>query len=194
MGVMLSATDSLNWLASIIDKSPSDLTASLGDQLKPPGRVRYLPYLSGERTPHNDSEIRGSFTGLATETTRDDLTRAVLEGVAFGLRDNFEALVATDAKMEELIAIGGGTASRYWLRLIATVLGIPLHLPGSGEFGAALGAARLGMVAATGIPPEQVMTAPDLSETIDPDTEMQAAFYVAYCAFRRAYSAVKSIQ
>jgi xylulokinase len=194
MGVMLSATDSLNWLASITDKSPSDLTASLGDQLKPPGRVRYLPYLSGERTPHNDSEIRGSFTGLATETTRDDLTRAVLEGVAFGLRDNFEALVATDAKMEELIAIGGGTASRYWLRLIATVLGIPLHLPGSGEFGAALGAARLGMVAATGIPPEQVMTAPDLSETIDPDTEMQAAFYVAYCAFRRAYSAVKSIQ
>jgi xylulokinase len=67
-------------------------------------------------------------------------------------------------------------------------------LPGSGEFGAALGAARLGMVAATGIPPEQVMTAPDLSETIDPDTEMQAVFYVAYCAFRRAYSAVKSIQ
>ena len=194
MGVMLSATDSLNWLASITDKSPSDLTASLGDQLKPPGRVRYLPYLSGERTPHNDSEIRGSFTGLATETTRDDLTRAVLEGVAFGLRDNFEALVATDAKMEELIAIGGGTASRYWLRLIATVLGVPLHLPGSGEFGAALGAARLGMVAATGVPPEQVMTAPELSETIDPDTEMQPAFDVAYCAFRRAYSAVKSIQ
>ena len=194
MGVMLSATDSLNWLASITDISPSDLTASLGDQLKPPGRVRYLPYLSGERTPHNDSEIRGSFTGLATETTRDDLTRAVLEGVAFGLRDNFEALVATDAKMEELIAIGGGTASRYWLRLIATVLGVPLHLPGSGEFGAALGAARLGMVAATGVPPEQVMTAPELSETIDPDTEMQPAFDVAYCAFRRAYSAVKSIQ
>jgi len=194
MGVMLSATDSLNWLARITGNSPSDLTSTLGDDLQPPGRVRFLPYLSGERTPHNDSEIRGSFTGLASETTRDDLTRAVLEGVAFGLRDSFEALVATDAKIDKLIAIGGGTASRYWLRLIATVLGIPLQLPGGGEFGAALGAARLGMVAATGAKPEQVMTTPQISETIEPDMHLHAAFDTAYTAFRKAFPAIKAAQ
>ncbi|MBL4811602.1 MAG: xylulokinase [Rhodobacteraceae bacterium] len=194
MGVMLSATNSLNWLAKITEKSPSELTTVLGDELMAPGRVRYLPYLSGERTPHNDAEIRGSFTGLATETTREDLTRAVLEGVAFGLRDSFEALIATDARIEQLIAIGGGTASRYWLRLIATVLDVPLHLPSSGEFGAALGAARLGMVAATGATVEQIMTAPEISETIYPDVSMRGVFNEGYQAFCAAYPSIKAIQ
>jgi xylulokinase len=194
MGVMLSATDSLNWLSRITGASPSELTAPLGEKLQPPGTVRFLPYLSGERTPHNDAEIRGSFTGLATGTTRDDMTRAVLEGVAFGLRDSFEALIATDAKLEQLIAIGGGAASRYWLRLIATVLGVPLALPAGGEFGAALGAARLGMVAATGAAPEQVMTPPDIRDVIEPERVLQADYDTAYRAFRAAYPLVKQAQ
>lgn len=194
MGVMLSATDSLNWLAKIVEKSPSELTSSLGEDLREPGRVRFLPYLSGERTPYNDAEIRGCFTGLAAETSRDDMTRAVLEGVAFALRDSFEALRATDAKVDQLIAIGGGTRSRYWLRLIATVLGVPLLLPGGSEFGAALGAARLGMAAATGTSPEQLMTAPEIRETIEPDQSLRAAYDSAYLAFRAAYPGIKSIQ
>lgn len=194
MGVMLSATDSLNWLARITGAKPSDLTATFGEDLQPPGRVRFLPYLSGERTPHNDAEIRGSFTGLSADTTRDDLTRAVLEGVAFGLRDSFEALMATDAKVEQLIAIGGGTGSRYWLRLIASVLGVPLHLPSSGEFGAALGAARLGIVAATGAALEQIIVAPQIRDTIEPDTSNRQALNDAYGAFRAAYPAIRSIQ
>ena len=194
MGVMLSATDSLNWLARIAGTTPKDLTAPLGNALSAPGRVRFLPYLSGERTPHNDADIRGSFTGLAAETTRDDMTRAVLEGVAFGLRDSFEALKATDARMDALIAIGGGTGSRYWVQLIATVLGVPLHLPGGGEFGAALGAARLGLVAATGAAPESVMTMPQISETVDPVSGLQAAMDDAYIAFRAAYPGIKSVQ
>ncbi|MGH1480739.1 MAG: xylulokinase [Geminicoccales bacterium] len=194
MGVMLSATDSLNWLAGITGQSPAELTTSLGDEIQNPGRVRFLPYLSGERTPHNDADIRGAFTGLATETTRDDLVRAVLEGVAFGLRDSFEALVATDAKLEQLIAIGGGTASRYWLRLIATILGVPLSLPSGGEFGAALGAARLGMAASTGDAPERIMAPPALGETITPDTDQRASFDDAYQAFRAAYPGVKAVQ
>ncbi|MGI9511139.1 MAG: xylulokinase [Geminicoccaceae bacterium] len=194
MGVMLSATDSVNWLARITGQSPAELTTALGDRIERPGRVRFLPYLSGERTPHNDADIRGCFTGLAGETTRDDLTRAVLEGVAFGLRDSFEALSATGANLDELIAIGGGTASRYWLRLIATVLGVPLRLPSGSEFGAALGAARLGMAAATEIAPERIMVPPTLGETIEPDRNLQAAFEDAHSDYQAAYPSIKSIQ
>ncbi|MGR3272803.1 xylulokinase [Thalassococcus profundi] len=194
MGVMLSATDSLNWLARIAGCKPADLTAGLGPDLQTPGPVRFLPYLSGERTPHNDAEIRGAFTGLAAGSDRDDLTRAVLEGVAFGLRDSFEALRATGARLDSLIAIGGGTASAYWLRLIATVLGVPLRRPEGGEFGAALGAARLGMVAATGTDAGEVMTRPALGDAIDPDPGMRDAFDDAYAAFRAAYPAIKAVQ
>ena len=194
MGVMLSATDSLNWLATIVAARPAALTAALGEDLAAPGRVRFLPYLSGERTPHNDAAIRGSFTGLGTETGREDLTRAVLEGVAFGLRDSFEALRATGARLDSLIAIGGGTGSRYWLKLIATVLGVPLRLPAGGEFGAALGAARLGLCAATGADPLATMQAPVLGEDIAPDAALVPAFDAAYARFRAAYPALKATQ
>lgn len=194
MGVMLSATESLNWLARITGQNPTELTSKLDGNLRKPGPVRYLPYLAGERTPHNDADIRGSFTGLATETNREDLTRAVLEGVAFGLRDSFEALLATNAKLDQLIAIGGGSASRYWIRLIATILGAPLSLPKSGEFGAALGAARLGIIAATGLATDSIMTIPEVREIIDPDESLRNTFDDAYQKYRAAYLAIKSCQ
>lgn len=194
MGVMLSATDSLNWLAGIVGKSPAELTSAIGENLQRPGSVRFLPYLSGERTPHNDAEIQGSITGVFADTTVDDLTRAVLEGVAFALRDCFDALTATDAKMEHLIAIGGGTASRYWLRLISTVLGVPLQLPEGGEFGAALGAARLGIAAATDEPLERIIFPPNIRETIEPDLAMSQEFNDAHLAFKAAYPGIKAIQ
>jgi len=194
MGVMLSATDSLNWLARIVGQKPSDLTAALGPDLVGPGTARFLPYLSGERTPHNDAEIRGGFTGLSASSSREDLTRAVIEGVAFGLRDSFEALSATGAKMDKMIAIGGGSASRYWLELIATVLGIPLQLPQSGEFGAALGAARLGMIAASDAAPEDVISSPKIHDELTPNLVQKSAFEEAYSQYRAAYPGLKSIQ
>ena len=194
MGVQLSATDSLNWYSRIAGKKPAELTAALGDTLTAPGAVRFLPYLSGERTPHNDAEIRGSFTGLSAGSTQEDLTRAVIEGVAFGLRDSFEALRATGAKLDKLIAIGGGSASRYWLKLIATVLNVPLQLPASGEFGAALGAARLSMIAATGQSPESVIFQPDIQDEIQPETDLVDAFDKAYQSFKAAYAGIKAVQ
>lgn len=194
MGVMLSATDSLNWLSRIMGKSPVEMTVALGNTLRAPGKVRFLPYLSGERTPHNDAEIRGSFTGLSAGTTGEDLTRAVIEGVAFGLRDSFDALKATDTQFETLIAIGGGSASDYWLKTIATLFGVPLQKPASGEFGAALGAARLGVIAATNADPESVIVPPDVSVEIEPSPELQNAFNDAHQAFRSAYSAIRDSQ
>ncbi|KAA8609495.1 xylulose kinase [Salipiger aestuarii] len=194
MGVMLSCTDSLNWLARITGARPAELTASLGERLRAPGRERFLPYLSGERTPYNDADIRGAFTGIGAETTRDDLTRAVLEGVSFGLRDSAEALRGTGARLDHLLAIGGGTLSRYWLRLLATVLNLPLHLPRAGEFGAALGAARLGRIAATGESPGPIMTPPPIGEVIEPVSEMSDAMDAAYARFGPAYIGIKAVQ
>ncbi len=194
MGVMLAATDCLNWLSRITGVAPADLTAPLEGALRPPSKTRFLPYLSGERTPHNDADIRGSFTGLETITSRDDLTRAVLEGVAFGLRDSFEALKATSVVMNQLMIIGGGSNSRYWATLIATVLNLPVCRPKGAEFGAALGAARLGMCAATGALEEEVMTPPEYEDVIAPISDMQASFDAAYHAFRASYPAIRSVQ
>ncbi|WP_034855801.1 xylulokinase, partial [Sinorhizobium sojae] len=92
MGVILSATDALNWHSGVTGRSAADLTGELGGKLKAPGSVTFLPYLSGERTPHNDAAIRGAFAGLGHESSRAVLTQAVLEGVSFAIRDSLEAL------------------------------------------------------------------------------------------------------
>ncbi|TIX75867.1 MAG: xylulokinase, partial [Mesorhizobium sp.] len=128
----------------------------------------FLPYLSGERTPHNDSAIRGAFTGLAHESSRAVLTRAVVEGVAFAFRDSLEALATAGTTLTRVTAIGGGSRSRYWLKAVATALGLPVDIPADGDFGAAFGAARLGMIAATGADPLTVCTAPAIDATIEP--------------------------
>ena len=120
MGVILSATDALNWYSGIAGKSAAELTKELGDDLKAPTSVTFLPYLSGERTPHNDAKIRGVFTGLGHESARVVLTQAVVEGVTFAIRDNLEALKSAGTSISRVTAIGGGSRSKYWLKSIAT--------------------------------------------------------------------------
>ena len=193
MSVMLAATDCLNWLASITGADAATLTGELGDTLTGPGSVRFLPYLSGERTPHNDSAVRAAFTGLAIGSQRADLTRAVLEGVSFGLRDGLEALREAGARPERLLAIGGGTRSRYWLEMLATILGLPLDLPAKGELGAALGAARLAICGVTGADPASVMTRPATAETIEPRADLRDAYDTAYADFAAAYPKLKAM-
>lgn len=190
MGVILAATDSLNWLARITGAEPGTLTSELG-ALGAPGPVRFLPYLSGERTPHNDAAIRGAFLHLDIAQDRTDLTRAVVEGVSFALRDSLDALRATGAELPRLLAIGGGTRSRYWVELLATVLGLPLDLPEQGDFGAALGAARLAICGVTGADPEQVMTRPAIAETIDPRADLLDAYAQAHADFAATYPKLK---
>lgn len=193
MGVMLSATDSMNWLCNLMNTTPKACTERLGDKLKGPGRVGFLPYLSGERTPYNDADIRGAFTGLGHDTDLDALTHATLEGVCYGLRDSAEAMRTTGAQFERMFAVGGGAASRYWLQMLATVLNMPLSVPHSHEIGAALGAARLGQAAASGVQPTSIMPPPDTSETIAPDQTLTNAYEESYLRFRATYPAIKSI-
>ncbi|WP_455270090.1 xylulokinase [Rhizobium herbae] len=192
MGVILSATDALNWHSEITGKSAADLTAELGDSLNAPTGVTFLPYLSGERTPHNDAAIRGVFAGLGHESSRAVLTQAVLEGVSFALRDSLEALRAAGTTLSRVTAIGGGSRSRYWLKSIATALDLPVDVPADGDFGAAFGAARLGLVAATKANPLSVFTAPATAETIQPETALHGAYADAYQRYRRLYPAIRA--
>ena len=194
MGVILSATDSLNWLTHITGKDAAELTAELGETLRAPSGVTFLPYLSGERTPHNDAVIRGSFTGLEHATDRAALTQAVLEGVAFAFRDSLEALRSAGTELGRVTAIGGGSRSRYWLKAIATALGIPVDLPADGDFGAAFGAARLGLIAAEGVEPLAICAPPATAETIEPDASLADAFGEAYGRYRALYPAIRSVQ
>ncbi|MBY5704305.1 xylulokinase [Rhizobium leguminosarum] len=193
MGVILSATDALNWHSGVTGKSAADLTGELGETLKAPTGVTFLPYLSGERTPHNDAVIRGAFIGLEHESSRVVLTQAVLEGVAFAIRDNLEALRSAGTGISRVTAIGGGSRSRYWLASIATALGVPVDLPADGDFGAAFGAARLGLIAATGADPIAVCTPPVTAGTIEPVASLSGAYEDAYTRYRALYPAVKSL-
>ncbi len=193
MGVILSATDALNWHSHVTGKSAAELTTELGDTLKAPTSVTFLPYLSGERTPHNDATIRGAFLGLGHESGRAVLTQAVLEGVSFAIRDNLEALRSAGTDIARVTAIGGGSRSRYWLASIATALGVPVDLPADGDFGAAFGAARLGLIAATGADPVAVCTPPQTAGTIDPVASLTDAYADAYKRYRAVYPAIKPL-
>ncbi len=191
MGVILSATDSLNWLSSITGREAASLTNSLGDDLRAPGPVTFLPYLSGERTPHNDAAIRGAFAGLGHESGVEALTKAILEGVAFAVRDSLEALQATGTNLSRVTAIGGGSRSIYWLKVIASTLDIPVDIPAEGDFGAAFGAARLGLVAATSADPLAVCIPPSTARTIEPDASLVPAFREAHSRYKKLYPAIK---
>jgi xylulokinase len=193
MGVILSATDALNWYSGITGKGAAELTNELGDDLKAPAPVTFLPYLSGERTPHNDAKIRGVFTGLGHESERVVLTQAVLDGVSFAFRDSLEALKSAGTAISRVTAIGGGSRSRYWLKSIATALDVPVDIPADGDFGGAFGAARLGLIAATGADPVKVCSPPATDETIGPETALTSAYEDAYQRYRAVYPAIAAL-
>ncbi len=185
IGVMLTAASALTWHAGIVGGTPTELIDELGDSLRAPGPTTFLPYLSGERTPHNSATIRGLFAGLAHETDRAALTQAVLEGVAFAMRDNLEALRQAGADPVRVMAVGGGSRSHYWLEAVATSLGVPVDIPTDSEVGAAFGAARLGMIAATLGDPREICAAPRIQATIEPSKALEGAFGAAYERFKR---------
>jgi xylulokinase len=191
MGVILAATDALNWYGRFVGQDAATLTGELGG-LQAPGKTVFLPYLGGERTPLNSAAIRGAFTGLEHVTDRAAGTRAVLEGVTFAFRNCRDALAATGTKIENLLAVGGGSRSDYWLRAIATALDCPVSLPVAGDFGGAFGAARLALMAATGAGAE-VATLPQISREVLPDPALKDAFDAGYARFTAAQTAIRSL-
>jgi xylulokinase len=191
MGVILAATDALNWYAGLVGTDAARLTGEL-QALQAPGKTLFLPYLGGERTPLNSASVRGAFTGLEHATDRQAATRAVLEGVTYAIRDCRNALAATGTRIEHLLAVGGGSRSDYWLKLVATALDCPVQLPVAGDFGGAYGAARLALMAATGAG-AGIATLPQIARTIDPDPSLKDAFDAGHARFRAAQSAIEDL-
>ncbi len=191
MGVILAATDALNWYAKLVGQDAAKLTGELG-ALQAPGKTLFLPYLGGERTPLNDAKIRGAFLGLEHATDRAAGTRAVLEGVTFAIRDCRDALAATGTTMDTILAMGGGSRSDYWLSAIATALGQPLQLPVAGDFGGAFGAARLGLMAATGAGVEAAPP-PAIEREIHPTPALEAAFTDAHARYKAAAQSIGAL-
>jgi xylulokinase len=170
MSVILSAASCVAWIAAACGAASEAALLGEIDASDRDPRVIFLPYLSGERTPHNDPHAKGVFFGLSHDTTRADLGRAVLEGVAFAFADAQDALLAAGTEIRQVAVIGGGARSLLWGRILASVLDRPLAYHGGGEIGPALGAARLARLAAHGEDPRAVCTAPPTDRIIETAT------------------------
>jgi xylulokinase len=197
MGVMLSAAGSLTWLRDVMAPG-GDYAALVAEAERwEPGveGLTFLPYLSGERTPHADSNARGAFIGLSQRHDRGALARAVLEGVAFGLRDSLELLAAIGVQAEVGRVSGGGSRSSLWLRIVASVLGLPLEKTAVEE-GAAYGAALLGGVAAGTFADvhEAVAGCVEAVDTIEPEADWVEVYAARYERFRALYPALCGVE
>jgi xylulokinase len=195
MGVMLSAAGSLRWLRDVVGGTYDELTAEA--ERWPPGAegLTFLPYLQGERTPHADPNARGAFVGLTLRHDRGAHVRAVLEGVAYGLRDSLELLRALGVEAHVGRASGGGARSDLWLRIVASVLDLPLERPVVEE-GSAYGAALLAGVAvgSFGDVHEAVEACVRTRGRIEPEPSWREAYEAGYARFRALYPALRPLE
>ena len=193
MAVLLSAASALDWIARVTGNSDTDALvgaaqASGFNRLSP----LFLPYLSGERTPHNDPYSRGVFFGMTAETSAAELAGAVLEGVAFAFADGLDVLLESGGRIEEISMTGGGARFPYWGILLASVLNRPVTYRSGGEVGGAFGAARLARMALTGESPEQVCTPPPLQRVVEPDARVSRLLGERRPIFTRLYRELKN--
>ena len=196
MGCMLSAASCNKWLCDDILKT-TDYAAEQKDiTAEKLGRnhVYFLPYLMGERSPINDTNARGTFIGMTMDTTRSDLVQAVLEGVAFAIRDSFEVARSLGLDIPSSKLCGGGSKSPLWRTIFANVLGIPLELPKT-EQGPGYGGAMLAMVGCGRF--ESVRAAADalveVASVVEPDPELTVRYEARYRQYRTIYPALKPV-
>ena len=196
MSVILSAASCLSWITAATGAASeaallAEIEAAGHDRPSRPNSVIFLPYLSGERTPHNDPRATGVFFGLTHVAGRADLGRAVLEGVAFAFADGRDALLAAGADMQQVSVIGGGARSLLWGRILASTLGQPLVYRAGGEVGPAFGAARLARLAAGHEDPATVCVAPPIARVIEPDADLAAVYMQRLAIYRQLYRALR---
>lgn len=189
MGVILAAASCLDWLARIMGRDVGTMLTLLSERMAAPSPVRFLPYLTGVRTPHNDPMAPASFHGLTAQTDPADLVQAVLEGVGYALKDCVDALAAAGTTIDQAYAVGGGSRSRDWLQIIADICEVTLLIPERGEYGAAFGAARLAQAAAAGSYDAALFAKPAVAQVIQPGAGRAAAYGSAHGAWRKLYGA-----
>ncbi|MCT4716560.1 xylulokinase [Enterobacteriaceae bacterium H18W14] len=188
MSVMLSAASCLQWFCRLVGITETVLleeVAQLSDSEKANAPM-FLPYLSGERTPHNDPNAKGMFHGLTHASNRATMGYAVLEGVSFGLADGLKVLQESGTLIQQCSLVGGGARSPLWAQLLADVLNMPVVTHKGGETGGALGAARLACLAA-GKSPETVCKKPEIYQTWLARPEQHAGLMERYTQFNALY-------
>ena len=196
MGCMLSAASCNKWLCDDILRTTDYAGEQKDITTERLGRnhVYFLPYLMGERSPINDTNARGTFTGITMDTARSDLVQAVLEGVAFAIRDSFEVARSLGLDIPSSKICGGGSKSPLWRTIFANVLGIPLELLKT-EQGPGYGGAMLAMVGCGRY--ESVQAAADalveVADRVEPDPELTARYEARYQQFRKLYPALKPV-
>jgi xylulokinase len=191
MAAMLNGAGALAFMGRLLGAEPAALEHEAAEGYAGPGRLIFLPYLSGERTPLDDSEARGVLFGMSEPTGRADVARAVMEGVALTLAEARDCLAEAGAKISRVGLIGGGAKSGLWTKMIAAATGFTVVRMRGGETGPALGAARLARIAATREPPEAVCAAPAIADVTEPDDALAAAFAKQRIRFKALYEAVK---
>ena len=194
MSVILSAASAVDFVAKVTGyERASDLYDEVGKSARPGQGAIFLPYLSGERTPHNDPNAKGAFWGLTHEDTPATLGQAALEGVAFALADGLDAMRAAGVEVDSLDVIGGGSRSEWWGQVIAAAMDVPLVYRDASEVGPAFGAARLARLADMGESVESVCTPPPVSHTVEPDSGMVALYAERRPLFSKLYRATKDL-
>jgi xylulokinase len=192
MAAMLNGAGALAFAARLLGASPDALEHEAAVDYPGPGGLLFLPYLSGERTPLDDPYARGVLFGMSEATSRADVARAVMEGVALTLADARDCLGLAGVEIERVGLIGGGAKSALWTRMIAAATGFTIVRMRGGETGPAYGAARLARMAATGEPPEVVCKKPEVADVTEPDPELGAKFARQRERFKALYAAVKA--
>jgi len=195
MTVTLSAANSLAWLARTVGTPVADLLRPL--QTDRESEVLFLPYLAGERSPHNDPRAVGQFHGLDNSTDLADLTLAVLEGVAYSFCDGIDALREAGVRIDDISLIGGGARSPTWRQLLADALDLPLVYRTDGDVGPALGAARLAMIGVDSGEVEaaiaRVCRQPQAQSRHEPRAERAAYHRAKLERYRKLYQLTKSL-
>lgn len=189
MSVMLAAASALQWVAKLLGAPDAGDVAARAAALGASDREAaplFLPYLSGERTPHNDAQVRGSFHGLDFDTDAARLGYAVMEGVSFGLRDGLAALNAAGSQVTRLSLVGGGARSAFWAQMLASALDLEIVTHGGSAVGGALGAARLGALS-VGAPMQAVCLPPPIDTVYQPDPGEGALLAPRHALFRSLY-------
>src|SRR3984885_13595993 len=191
MAAMLNGAGALAFASRLLGASPDALEREATADYQGPSALLFLPYLSGERTPLDDPYARGVLFGMSETTSRADVARAVMEGVALTLADARDCLAASGAAIERVGLIGGGAKSLLWTRMIAAATGFTVVRMKGVETGPAFGAARLARIAATGESAEAVCVKPEIADVTEPDSELGAKFARQRGRFKALYAAVK---
>ena len=198
MSVMLSASNCLDWICSITNSSITDTLQNVENYFAEVNLLEnssfFLPYLSGERTPHNDPHIRGSFHSIKTTTDATNMQYAVIEGVSFGILDGINSVLKVNNNFEKIFMVGGGSKSEFWIKLLSSLLQRKLSVCNQSEFGAALGVARLAMHVDKNIDDKKsIVKEIEISNNFEPNTDKINTLLKRYEIWKNLYSSNKKI-